>query len=361
MTNRLHSFDVTKERKVEARELPQEQLFYGLNHGTICAHIINTIMPNVYTFDIKIMNKNKGEVENLIIALDWCCNKNVSIINISLGTTNYHDYIKMKDVISKLIQKGTIIVAAMDNAGLKSFPAYCEKVFGVRASTNMGKYGYYFTMEKSEPIEKKIIISYNEYIKNNRGDNIRIGCANSFAAPVLTGKIAQMMSENQSLSFEKICDYFLKEFIPIKNTDDILKKKYQNHTCDIKIPIINIDSSALEKLSSLYEWIEKQGYYAEVISDYKSTIEVLPATFYCGSKKLSNNILKMVEHIYKPDLIVTCLNETHSPYFREYWEIIDIVIGQMEGHYFIQTKTNIKAFDTFKKLCDSLVIHFDLN
>ncbi|MDO5539215.1 MAG: S8 family serine peptidase [Eubacteriales bacterium] len=102
-----------------------------ITHGTICAEIITSICEKVVIYSIKILDpKGEGTSFELKCALEWCYQNDIEIIHMSLGTTNYHDACIIDDIIAKLISKGTILVAAHHNGGLKAI-RHVDREFSV--------------------------------------------------------------------------------------------------------------------------------------------------------------------------------------------------------------------------------------
>lgn len=68
-----------------------------ITHGTICAAIIKKYNPDAFIGSLKIIDEDQHNcnIEKLIYALEWCLKESIKIINISLGTIKYVDYIRM--------------------------------------------------------------------------------------------------------------------------------------------------------------------------------------------------------------------------------------------------------------------------
>ena len=58
-------------------------------HGTICAAIIQKYLANSEIYSIRLLNEDgSGLIEHLKPALDWCIEKGIYLVNLSLGTTH---------------------------------------------------------------------------------------------------------------------------------------------------------------------------------------------------------------------------------------------------------------------------------
>ncbi|WP_261781581.1 S8 family serine peptidase [Clostridium botulinum] len=66
---------------------------YKSSHGTTCAAIIKKYLPYSVLSSIKILNdKCEGSVEQLSLALKLCADKEINLINLSLGSTYFDDF-----------------------------------------------------------------------------------------------------------------------------------------------------------------------------------------------------------------------------------------------------------------------------
>lgn len=62
----------------------------GFIHGTICAMIIENNFSECMLSSVKILNDDGiGKVDKLKIALDWCYQNNIFLVNLSLGVTHF--------------------------------------------------------------------------------------------------------------------------------------------------------------------------------------------------------------------------------------------------------------------------------
>ena len=75
----------------------KRELFRKLEHGTVCAEIIQKICPEAYFLDLEILQEDGStSVEILLKALELCVEHRVKLIHLSLGTINYFDILPLK-------------------------------------------------------------------------------------------------------------------------------------------------------------------------------------------------------------------------------------------------------------------------
>jgi len=109
-----------------------------VTHGTICAGIIKKYTINPEFISIKILSDEMhlGECEHLIVALQWCLDNNIPLVNISAGTRELRDFNKIENIANEFFVKGQIIVASQSNQDKLTAPACFDSVIGVK--TNNG-------------------------------------------------------------------------------------------------------------------------------------------------------------------------------------------------------------------------------
>lgn len=101
-------------------------------HGTICAAIIQKYLANSEIYSIRLLNEDgSGLIEHLKPALDWCIEKGIYLVNLSLGTTHFRDKSLIRTLVNHYVSKGMCIVAATSNSGYESYPASFSNIIGV--------------------------------------------------------------------------------------------------------------------------------------------------------------------------------------------------------------------------------------
>lgn len=164
----------------------------NFDHGMPIYNIIKNDSVGIATdsevFSIKVMDDfgitSMIALEN---ALTWCFKNDIDVINLSLSYSIYNENIEA--IIEMLIEKGVIIVAAINNNSVDiDYPAIYDGVIAVGYTENMLNYNNNLSIffKKMYPIET---ISCDGFAKEYVG--------NSYLAPVVTGIVACIISENQ--------------------------------------------------------------------------------------------------------------------------------------------------------------------
>ncbi len=170
---------------------------YG--HGTAVASILLKEAPKVKIGSFRALDSSNHS-RNFVIA--ECVNQAISrgyqIINCSFGCRGLPRYVMdYKEWVDAAYLAGVQIVAACSNvdAGIREWPAYFPSVISVR-SANCGDSEFFHHegrmvsfLAKGERVEVPWI-----------DGKIKIETGSSFAAPVISGKIARILSQMPDLN-----------------------------------------------------------------------------------------------------------------------------------------------------------------
>jgi hypothetical protein len=173
------------------------------NHGTAITNLVTQNRKNVHFFHIKVLNEN-GETtsRNVEDAIDWCIKKNIDIVNISFGFTNYNHTLSKK--LDKLVKSGTIVIASSGNnlGGKSDFPSTKSNIVSVGGLDSQLKISKYNSSGKID------IYNLSENIEsiNNNGKKQRFN-GNSFATALTTNEITKMKELNKTLNSNNLKPY----------------------------------------------------------------------------------------------------------------------------------------------------------
>ncbi|MBQ7689551.1 MAG: hypothetical protein IJT27_10090 [Clostridia bacterium] len=106
------------------------------SHGTFCAKIIEKYCPSSVEFvSIRVLKETGlGVLDDLVTALKWCLDRDISIINLSNGISWFEDIRPLYDVCHALTKSGVRIVAAQNNRRTGTYPADFPFVIGVEST-----------------------------------------------------------------------------------------------------------------------------------------------------------------------------------------------------------------------------------
>lgn len=199
--NLLHNIEINNELLINLKPNNDEIID---NHGTLCAAIIKLYTSNVDISSVKILNNYKSNVNQLYVALEWCVQHDVKVINVSLGSYNFKDFDEMKKVVNYVHSKGIIMVCASQNGEFITYPASFSNVIGVKCDREnlLSKREYFFNTNFEDGIE---ITAFSKHILPGNLGMLRV-CenSNSFATPMITAKVCNIISNMSKYSMEDI-------------------------------------------------------------------------------------------------------------------------------------------------------------
>lgn len=137
-------FDIELTNKLKTKQRPIIEGY--LNHATICTAIILKYAQSANIGSIKILDtkSHKGTINQLVRSLYWCVENNIKLVNLSLGSIDYHDIDLVKKCINDVTAKGLIVIAALNNKNVFTLPASLSEVIGVRCNQSLvnGQYNF---------------------------------------------------------------------------------------------------------------------------------------------------------------------------------------------------------------------------
>ena len=79
----------------DTKEIDQQQF----QHGSNCAMILEKYCSDCHLISIRILDENgRGTIRSIYPALEWCYNNRISLVNLSLGTVDFRDCEKLRDI-----------------------------------------------------------------------------------------------------------------------------------------------------------------------------------------------------------------------------------------------------------------------
>lgn len=289
----------------------EDESQYILSHGTMCFWIFAEYILNTdyILYDIQILNEytDKGNMEDLLQALQFCYDEKIDLINMSLGSTHFINE-EGNSILEKLYNQGTYMVAAQNNDNLVTYPACTPYVFGVvRDYTQSLKVNEFcYVNDQSEKID---IISHCDFSAIELKHDIIMGKHNSFCAPYVSALIFNQLQNGGKR--EDILYYFMKHSLPDNSFD---KWKYKKRSFPvwkdmIDVPVIDMrlsDKKPLDYLISLVEEFREDSFHAVGIwignkgTDDKAYLFQFPQR----EAPYEEQILKWVFNATDPDIII---------------------------------------------------------
>lgn len=103
-----------------------------LGHGTAVASAIHEKAPDAELYAIRVFESTLAtSVPTLVRAIEWAIEREVRIVNLSLGTPNDTHEDELVRVVERAAEKGTIIVSAREYEDRLWYPGCLPGVVGV--------------------------------------------------------------------------------------------------------------------------------------------------------------------------------------------------------------------------------------
>lgn len=173
---------------------PHDDLF---GHGTACAGVIRKYAPECAIYSVRVLGRRltgKGFV--LAAGLRWAIDNGMHVVNLSLSTSNRDYFATLHELVDDAYFSRVMLVSAVSNTSTESFPSLYSSVFSVAARPESGPDG--FAYNPRPPVEFGAA-GIDVDIAWLDGSVIN-ATGNSFAAPVITGYIARILSAHPHLT-----------------------------------------------------------------------------------------------------------------------------------------------------------------
>jgi subtilisin len=173
---------------------PHEDLF---GHGTACAGIIRGIAPEVELYSVRVLGAQlRGNGYQFLKALEWALDNHMHVINMSLSTGKAEYFAPFHELADRAYFSHTALVSAANNIQGPSYPSLYSAVFSVAASEEKDPFTFYYNPEP--PVEFGAAGINVKVPWLDHGYLTTVG--NSFAAPVIAGIVARILSAHPGLT-----------------------------------------------------------------------------------------------------------------------------------------------------------------
>lgn len=311
-------------------------------HGALCAAIILRICPRIPIVSIKIMEQGTaGDIRRFATALKWCRDNKISLIHMSLGTLVYELKDRIEGVVRELSENGTLMVAAFHNRNIPTWPAAFPGVFGVRADKRGVLENRRIAFDKDFPgnRENSLIARISESLGEELED---IRYANSFAAPVVTAKLAGTVLSEEAVTFEKALAALEQEAASCP--EGTFKGMYcrfpGQQSEETEIPVLWAERELLAPLSGKFK---EEGYDVTVFSDCG---EGVPLAIYGQAGRLGEGFPSTMAVIYPADALLFSSEERPGLSFSE----IDMYVAGKEGKLRVAVESGEEVFQTMREV-----------
>ncbi len=124
-----------------------------IGHGTAVAGAIREKAPDAQLYAVKVFDRAlTTNIEAIIKAIDWCVEKQIDLINLSLGTVNIEHREVIEQAVARAAEKGTVLVAAREMSGKPSLPGCLRSVIGVVVDWQCARERYDVNRSDDDPL-----------------------------------------------------------------------------------------------------------------------------------------------------------------------------------------------------------------
>ncbi len=195
---------------------PQEVSGSSYGHGTAVAGIILQAAPRATILPLRVLNSaGVGDTDKIAAAIDWAIQKDVKIINMSLGTNVQAT--AMQSWVGYALSRGIYVVASSGNSGDTNitFPAgdatsitysgvnYSKYLLSVGSMSNSWTRSSFSTYGNSLELVASGEQIFTAFPDNQTGH----ATGTSFAAPQVSGVLAMAMSDTAAANHGNMQQY----------------------------------------------------------------------------------------------------------------------------------------------------------
>ena len=171
-------------------EGPHEDL-YG--HGTACAGIVRSLAPDAELYSVRVLGAElTGRASVFAAGLRWAIEHDMDVVNLSLSTSRGEWYGRFHELVDLAYFRRCIVVSAMNNLRMPTFPSEFASVVSVAAhsGTNPERFDY----NPDGPAEFGAP-GIDVEVAWSGGGTLEV-TGNSFAAPHITGMVARILGQH---------------------------------------------------------------------------------------------------------------------------------------------------------------------
>ena len=166
-------------------------------HGTACAGIVRSLAPECAITSVRVLGaRGKGASTLLMAGLRWATEQGFDVINLSLSTSKRETAAVLHDLADDAYFRGTLLVAAANNAPVESFPWRFSSVISVGSHDGTDPFEIYYNPNPPAEFYARGVGVEVPW----RGGNRMTVTGNSFAAAVVTGLCALIRAKHPELT-----------------------------------------------------------------------------------------------------------------------------------------------------------------
>jgi subtilisin family serine protease len=166
-------------------------------HGTACAGIIRSLAPECELYSVKVLGPDlTGRGANFAAGLRWAIDNGIQVCNLSVGTSRREFFGVLHELADRAYFKNVMLIAAASNKPMPTFPALFASVLSVASHAVREPHQFYYNPRP--PVEFGALGI--DVTVPALGGGFVTATGNSFAAPHITGIVAQILGKHPDLT-----------------------------------------------------------------------------------------------------------------------------------------------------------------
>lgn len=215
--------------------------------GTACASILKNEFEDIDIFAVKVLNdKRQFNLDIIEESIKLILESDIQVVLLNLNATNDFESKKLYDLCKELYLRGKIVIAPYDIRGRDEYPAKFCNVIGVVGIDLENENCYWYSKDN----DIQCVVSYKPGLACNINNSYRLTeHDNMYAAAKFTGKVAKILYDDPSISFENLNKYLeLNADKSTWNKNDVDKTK--KHP-DFKVELYDEEDEFLQEVTSI--------------------------------------------------------------------------------------------------------------
>ncbi len=180
-----------------------------LGHGTAVAAVIREKAPEAELFAVKVFHRSLStRIEVLVRAIQWAASSRMQVVNLSLGTDKPEHEEVLLEAVQFARQRGTTIVGAYQNEGVRCLPGSLPDVLPVLLDWDCPRSEY----RPQVLPEGRIVFRASGYPRDIPGvPSSRNLKGISFAVAHMTGFVARTLAARPDISFQDLTRILVRQ------------------------------------------------------------------------------------------------------------------------------------------------------
>jgi subtilisin family serine protease len=189
-----------------------------LGHGTAVTAAIREKAPDASIVAIKVFWRSLAtSIDCLVRAMEEACERKAAVINLSLGTSNADHRALLAEAVRHVRERGAIIVATLEDAGVRWLPGDLDDVVPVQLDWTCDRHAYGFA-----ELHGRTVLTTSGYPRDipnvSRERNVK---GVSFAVANATAFVARAVEAGSRVDPESVIVH-LRAGLPVSAVERVL-------------------------------------------------------------------------------------------------------------------------------------------